>query len=250
MFKLTLGKYFLTNSKIHKMNPTNKIICILIFLILLCLNNNILVLSGLIILTFIMMILSKVPLVIYFKGIISLKILFIFLIVINYFFGTDLLSTLVIIIKIILAILYTSTLIYTTSTIKIISSLETLFSPLKIIGIPINKVALSLALAFRFIPIIFEQINKILKSQASRGIDFKYSNFKSKILILTSMLLPMFILSFKKADNLADVMEVRLYSFSNKRTTYSINKWSGFDDNMIILHILLLILYFIYRRVL
>ena len=102
--------------------------------------------------------------------------------------------------------------------------------------------ALSLTLAIRFIPTIIDEANKILKSQASRGIDYYNSNLKGKYVAVKAMLFPMINLTIKKADDLADAMEVRLFSINNKRTNYRINKWNMFDNYIVFVHIILFII--------
>ena len=102
--------------------------------------------------------------------------------------------------------------------------------------------ALSLTLAIRFIPTIIDEANKILKSQASRGIDYYNSNLKGKYVAVKAMLFPMINLTIKKADDLADAMEVRLFRINNKRTNYRINKWNMFDNYILFVHIILFII--------
>lgn len=248
MFNTMIGKYIPVNSKIHVMHSTSKIICLLLFLAAL-LIDNILLLILLSILTLVMMLLSKVKLSLYFKSISSLKVLFIFLIIITFIFNDSWYVTLTTIVKIILGLLYTMILTYTTSKSEITDGLERVFRPLSIIKIPVKKLALTLTLALRFIPTIFEQTEKIMKSQASRGVDFKHTNLKGKIIAISSMIVPMFILSTKKAEVVADVMEVRLYNLKTRRTNYRFNKWHGFDENIVMIHIGLL-LFFLLRVIL
>jgi energy-coupling factor transport system permease protein len=189
MFNVMIGKYFQVDSKIHKMNSKSKIICVILFLILLSISNNNLIFLGLLTgLTMISMNLSNVPLKWYLKDISNLKWLILFLVVFNLIFNVPLLITLVLITKLILGIIYTMVLTYTTSSTEITYGLEQILKPLRLIKIPVNKIALSISLALRFIPIIFEQTEKILKSQASRGIDFNHSNIKGRIISLSSML--------------------------------------------------------------
>lgn len=245
MFNTVLGKYFPVSSRIHKMNSTSKIICVLLFLIALSISSHFLFIIFLVLLTLAMMYLSNVPWKLYLQNVLGLSPLIIFLIVIDLIFGVSIVKALVIALKVILGVLYTLILTYTTSSTEITYGLEQLFGPLKIIKIPVNKMALSISLALRFIPTIFEQVEKILKSQSSRGIDFTHSNLSGKITALTSMLLPMFMLSFKRADNLADAMEVRLYNYNSKRTNYRLNKWGAVDDMMILLHIVIIAIFII-----
>ena len=117
-----------------------------------------------------------------------------------------------------------------------------MFLPLKLIGIPVNKMALSISLALRFIPTIIDQGNKIIKSQASRGIDYYNSGIKGKLLAIKSLIIPMFVLSIKKADDLADSMEIRLYNVNKKRTNFRQNPWRFYDTFLVLLHLGLFIL--------
>jgi energy-coupling factor transport system permease protein len=196
-----------------------------------------------------MMALSNVPPKIYFRSISNLKVLIIFLLAITMIFGGSWYTAIITIIKIVLGISYTMILTYTTSKSEITYGLEQVFKPLSKIGVPVKQLSLTLTLALRFIPTVFEKTDKIMKSQASRGIDFKHTNLKGKVIAISSMIVPMFVLSFKKADAIADAMEVRLYNCNAKRTNYRFNKWSRIDDNIIIAHIIPLI-YLILRGLL
>jgi energy-coupling factor transport system permease protein len=193
-----------------------------------------------------MVLLSKVTLKLYLKSISGLKMLIIFLVIITFIFHDSWYLMITSTIKIILGVVYTMILTYTTSKSEITYGLEKVFAPLSIIKVPVKQMSLALTLALRFIPTIFEQTEKIMKSQASRGIDFGHTNLKGKVIAISSMMVPMFILTTKKADAVADVMEVRLYSQDMKRTNYRFNKWTNFDDNMILIHIALLV-YFVVR---
>lgn len=139
-------------------------------------------------------------------------------------------------------VIYTTIVTLTTPPTEITYGLEKTFSFLNVFKIPVNKMALSLTLAIRFIPTIIDEANKILKSQASRGIDYYNSNLKGKYVAVKAMLFPMINLTIKKADDLADAMEVRLFSINNKRTNYRINKWNMFDNYILFVHIILFII--------
>jgi energy-coupling factor transport system permease protein len=249
MSNIILGKYIPIKSKIHSMNSISKIICLLLFTILLFINNNLSLLLWLILLTALSMVLSKVPIKLYLKAISSLKILIIFIVIITLIFNGSWYQTIVSVIKIILGILYAMVLTYTTSKSELTYGLEQVFLPLQVIKFPVKKIALLITLALRFIPNIFEQINKIMKSQASRGIDFKYANLKGKITAISSMIVPMFILTTTKADSVADAMEVRMYDYNAKRTSYRHHRWTNFEENTIMLH-LGLFLFFVLRSIL
>ena len=236
-----IGRYYPIKSCIHRMNPLSKIICTVIFIITTFISHNLVFNLSLLALTILIVMMTHIPLKIYIRTLLSLKILMIFIIVINLILKVDIIITIITIIRLTSIVLYSTVLTLTTPPTEITYGLELFFTPLRIIGIPVNKMALSISLAIRFIPNIIDQGNKILKSQASRGVDYYNSNLGGKILAIQSMLIPMFILSFRRADELADSMAVRLYNINRKRTNYRINKWGLFDTYMVLIHIVILI---------
>ncbi|MDD3048918.1 MAG: energy-coupling factor transporter transmembrane protein EcfT [Bacilli bacterium] len=250
MFNAVYGKYLPINSKLHQMNSTSKLICVLLLIISLFIGWNIYLISLLVLLTLMMMILSKVPLNLYFKIIIGIIPIIILIMLFNIIFNISIVFTILISVKIIIGVLYTMILTYTTSTTEITYGLEQILSPLKYLKISVNKVALSISLFLRLIPTIFEQGHKIMNAQASRGRDFKYSKIITKIKIILAMIFPMFSKSFIKLDNLKDAMTIRLYNYNNKRTNYRMNKWSRTDNLIIYLHMFILGLFMIERFIL
>ncbi|MDD4607630.1 MAG: energy-coupling factor transporter transmembrane protein EcfT [Bacilli bacterium] len=238
---IMIGRYYPVRSKIHFMHPLSKIICTILFIVMTFIVNTIelnLFLCGL---TLLMIFMSNVPFSIYFKAIKSLKILIIFIVIINLIFSSTLDIVIIMILRLILIVIYTTILTLTTPPNEITYGLELLLAPLKLIGIPVNKTALSISLALKFIPTIIDQGNKILKSQASRGIDYDNSRIKGKFMALKAMLFPMFVLTLKRADQLADIMEVRLYNINERRTNFRINKWHFFDTYLVLIHLTLLV---------
>ena len=240
--KIMIGRYYPINSLVHKMNPLAKIICVLLFIIMSFLTFDIRFNAMLFVLLMLMVCNTKVPFDIYFKTLFSIKWLLLFILIINLIVGSNLEVTIITMFRLIFVVLYTSILTLTTPPTEITYGLEKLFLPLKLIGIPVNKMALSISLALRFIPTIIDQGNKIIKSQASRGIDYYNSNLKGKILAIKSLIIPMFVLSIKKADDLADSMEVRLYNVNSKRINFRQNKWHFYDTFLVLMHLGLFIL--------
>lgn len=240
--KIMIGRYYPVNSQVHKMNPLAKIICILLFVVMIFFTYDIKFNIVISILVILMLLNTKVPIKIYFKTILSIKWLLLFIFIINLILGFNLQVTIITVLRLVYIVLYTSILTLTTPPTEITYGLEKFFSPLRLIGIPVNKMALSISLALRFIPTIIDQGNKIIKSQASRGIDYYNSNFQGKILALKSLIIPIFVLSIKRADDLADAMEVRLYNINNKRTNFRQNRWGLYDTFLVIIHLSLFIL--------
>lgn len=247
---LVLGRYQKGNSKIHYMHPLSKIICAMLFVLMVLICNNIKLMILLTCLTILITEMADVSRKIYLKTIFSLKFILLFILIINFIFKIDIIVTIISILRLVSIVLYTSILTLTTSPTEITYGLEQFLSPLKLIKVPVNKIALSISLALRFIPTLIDQGNKILKSQASRGVDYYNSDLKGKFIAIKSMLIPMFVVTLKKADNLAEVMAIRLYDVNEKRTNFRINKWCFFDTYMVIIHLSILILIIInfFRR--
>jgi energy-coupling factor transport system permease protein len=230
------GSYYPIDSKVHSMNPISKIICTLLFTLMILLSNDIRIVSLVFILSILLCEIAHIPRRIYSKTIKSLKIIILFVIVIYYFTGLGFENILMMIMRLIGIVLYSTVITLTTPPTEITYGLQKVFSPLNLIGLPVNKISLSISLALRFIPTIIDQGNKILKSQASRGVDYNNSNLIGKFTALKSLLIPMFVLSIRRADTLAESMQIRMYNINAKRTNYRIHKWGIFDTFLFMLH--------------
>ena len=115
-------------------------------------------------------------------------------------------------------IILTSLLTFTTMTTDLNYGIEALLKPLKIVKVPVDMIAMMLSLTLRYIPTLLIETEKIMKAQASRGVDFKESTFKEKISQIISLLIPVFVISFKRSEDLGNAMEVRGYVIGAKRT--------------------------------
>lgn len=238
---IAIGRYYPVRSRIHFMNPLSKVICTALFVIMCAFANTLITNLALLALVILMILNSHIPVKYFFTSIKSLRYILLFIIIINMVFNIYFETTLVMLFRIVLLVLYTSILTLTTPPTEITYGLEKFFSPLKIFKVPVNRMALSVTIALRFIPTIIDEVNKILKSQACRGIDYNNSNFKGKLVAIKALIVPMFVLTIKRADDLADSMEVRLFSIYNKRTNFRQNKWSFFDTYLVAIHIVLLV---------
>ena len=236
----TIGSYYPIYSRIHKMNPLIKIICTFLFVLMVFINNNvkIAILEGILLL--LLLLISNVPIKIYLKQIFYLKWIVLFIIIVNILLKVDIIITLITILRLIYTILYTSILTFTTATFDITDGLRKFLSPLKIFKISVNKMVFSISLALRFIGTITNQGYKIMKSQASRGLDYNNSNLKVKIISIKSLVIPIFNKSLKMADSLADTLSLRLYDI-NKH--YHKNyKVLFYDIFILVIHISMLLL--------
>jgi energy-coupling factor transport system permease protein len=135
-------------------------------------------------------------------------------------------------------IIMTSLLTFTTMTTDLNYAIESLLKPLKWIKVPVDVIAMMLSLTLRYIPTLLAETEKIMKAQASRGVDFKESKFKDKVVQIISLLIPVFVISFKRAEDLGNAMEVRGYVIGAKRT--KIDQYHiGFSDIMALITVLL-----------
>ncbi|MGM9970313.1 MAG: energy-coupling factor transporter transmembrane component T family protein [Anaeroplasma sp.] len=121
-------------------------------------------------------------------------------------------------IRIVLMIGITSLLTLTTMSTDINNGLEWILAPLKLFKIPVSVFAMLVSLTLRFIPTLLEESKKIMNAQASRGVDFQEGKLSDKVNQIISLLIPMFVISFKRADDLSNAMEARGYIIGGKRT--------------------------------
>lgn len=122
--------------------------------------------------------------------------------------------------KVLLTIICVTLLTSTTSSIELTTALEDIMTPLKFLKLPVNQMAMIIALSLRFIPSLLDESTRVLRAQASRGIDFKNGKFTDKIRSLISLVVPLFSISFRKAEELSNAMEARGYNPEKNRTRY------------------------------
>ena len=197
-------------------------------------GDNFLCLAVGAVFTFGAILLSRIPLKMFFK---SVKPLFIFLIItslINLLFMsrgdvlfewkfikiTDegLTTSAFMVIRIVLLIMGTSLLTYTTSPITLTDAIERLLSPLRKIKFPVHELAMMMSIALRFIPTLIEETDKIMSAQKARGAEIDTGSFAVRAKNLVSILVPLFISAFRRADELATAMECRCYHGGEGRT--------------------------------
>lgn len=137
--------------------------------------------------------------------------------------------------RILLVIMLSTILTLTTKPTDLTSAIEWFLHPLTYIKLNVSIFAMMISLALRFIPTLFNETNKILKAQSSRGADFKEGNLKEQLFQVVSLLIPMFVISYKRADDLADAMEARGYIPGAPRTKLNVLKFKFFDYLSLIL---------------
>ena len=248
MYNFHLTRYYNVNSIMHKLNPLNKIICILLFTFMVLITNNILYLLLLVLFVLILIGMSNVSISMYLKSYkyIVPFVLFIFLIDLLF---SNIESGIISILKLILFISYSTLILYTTKPNDITYGLERFLSPLKVLGVDVSSTALTISLAIRFIPIIVDEGERIYKSQISRGLNFN-GTIKEKINKLVSLIIPIFNMSLRKSEIVSNVLDTRLYRSNNRRTKYKLYNFSFVDENILLFHIFMLLLLIVLRVIL
>ena len=239
--KIIIGNYFPTNSNIHNMNPIAKVLCTLLFIVMALLSFNIEVSMVLILLLMIIIMNTNIPLAIYYYIIKKFRYIIILTFIIFTILTFSFIGGLTALIDITLIILMTCILTMTTPPTEIVYGLERVLKPLQKLNIKTNKLALNISMGLRFIPELIDEENKILKAEASRGLDYRTS-IKNKIKALKNMIKPALKNTIEKQKELKQSMELRLFSIDKERTNYRINQWTFFDIYMLFIHIAVLII--------
>ena len=232
---ITLGQFFPGNSPIHKLDPRTKIILTVAFIVSVFFANNPLSFLVLTVAVALLIVISRLSLGVIIKGIKPIIFIVLFTSVINLFMtageGEPLFEFWIIKIytygifravfmalRVVLLIVGTSVLLtYTTSPIALTDGLESLLSPLKVIGVPVHTFAMMMSIALRFIPTLVEETEKIMNAQKSRGADFTNGSLADRAKALIPLLIPLFVSSFKRAEELATAMECRCYRGDKNR---------------------------------
>lgn len=134
------------------------------------------------------------------------------------------------------------TLILTASTkpLDLTYALEWYLTPLKWIHFPAAEVAMTISIALRFIPTLLEDTQRVMKAQSSRGVDFEHGSLWKRLMGVTSLVIPLFVSSFMRSEELANAMECRGYDPQAKRTRYHVLRFSYRDAIALLLAVLLL----------
>lgn len=256
MNNITLGRYIPYDTIIHKLDPRTKIIAMILLLVCVFLPIGYIGFAALLLLVFILLKVAKVKISSIYKSLKPMWFMMIFILVINMFliqegdvlfvlfnrpfYTKAFTQTLMIIIRLVLMISVTTVLTATTKPLDLTYGLEFFMTPLKVIKFPAHEIAMTISIALRFIPTILEETQKIMKAQASRGVDLQEGKLKEKISAIISLIIPLFISAFQRSEELANAMEARGYNPSGKRTRYRTLKFSSKDIFSLLISILIL----------
>ena len=230
---ITLGQYYQTESVIHKLDPRVKLGGTLLYIISLFFFKNYWGYVVAALFLGIVIKLSRVPFKFMVRGMKSILMLLMITVVFNLFLtpGTPLVSiwkltvtmeglklATTMAIRLVLLIIGSSVMTLTTTPNNLTDGMEKMMRPLKIFKVPVHEVAMMMSIALRFIPILLEETDKIMKAQIARGADFESGNLIKRAKALVPLLVPLFISAFRRANDLAMAMEARCYRGGEGRT--------------------------------
>lgn len=234
MRDITLGQFVAGDSVIHKLDPRTKIGMMILYILMTFLVKKIYFLAIPFAYLVIELVLSGISLRYILNSLKPIRFLLIFMFLLNLFFtkgehvwldlgfwqltGEAMLQSCFLAVRIILLVAGASMLTLTTSPIALTDGIERLFAPLKIFHFPAHELAMMMTIALRFVPTLMDESEKIRNAQMSRGADFESGNIFKRVKSMIPILIPLFVSSFRKADELAIAMESRCYHGGEGRT--------------------------------
>ncbi len=230
---ITIGQYYQTDSVIHRLDPRVKLGGTILFILSLFFFKNFWGYCIAAVFLGIVIKLSKVPFKFMVRGMKTILLLLMITVVFNLFLtpGTPILTIWKLTItmeglrlaagmaiRLCLLIIGSSLMTLTTTPNNLTDGLEKMLSPLRVLKVPVHEIAMMMSIALRFIPILLEETDKIMKAQIARGADFESGNIMKRAKALVPLVVPLFISAFRRANDLAMAMEARCYRGGKGRT--------------------------------
>ena len=245
MQNMLMGRYIPGNSLIHRLDPRSKLLVMFIFVIVIFFAHDWLGYLLLILYTFAGVLLSGISISYFLKGLRPMIGLILFTVIFQMLFTPgehiifhvwilkisteSLINALYIFFRFVLIIFMSTVLTLTTPPLTLADGIETGLAPLKKIKVPVHELGLMLSISLRFIPTLMDDTTMIMNAQKARGMDFGEGNLLQKVRSIIPILIPLFVSSFRRAEDLAVAMEARGYQGGDGRSKYRQLKWSKKD---------------------
>ena len=233
MRDIAFGQFYPGNSLLHKLDPRAKILLLICFIVLVFCTSNYISLALVVCSVLGIVLLSKVPLRLYFKSLKMILVIVLITSALNLFYGTGepvfewgfikvtmsgINNAVFVAARIVCLILISSVLTFTTSPTDLTDALERLMKPLNIFHVKVHEIAMMMTIALRFVPLLLEETDKIMSAQKARGADMESGSLTQRIKALIPVLIPLFVSAFRRAYELAVAMECRCYQGGQGRT--------------------------------
>ena len=256
MNNIALGKYLPLNSVIHHMDPRAKIGAMLLMMIAIFIPAGYigyLIIGAVVVAT---ALIAKLKISFLWRAMKPMLFMLVFLLIINLlvikegevfltifgisFYSEAIFQTLYIVIRLALMIMITTILTATTKPLELTLGIEDLLKPFQVIHVPAHEIAMMISIALRFIPTLIEETQRIMKAQASRGVDMDEGSLMEKVKAILSLIVPLFVSAFQRAEDLAYAMEARGYIPNRIRTRYKQLKMQSIDYVLLVCTVLIL----------
>ncbi|MFA9457792.1 energy-coupling factor transporter transmembrane protein EcfT [Halalkalibacter sp. AB-rgal2] len=238
---ILIGQYFPGQSIVHRLDARAKLLAVMVLVVVIFLARNWLSLGIICFCLFVLILLSRVTISYIWRAMKPILLLVIILFLIQLYTYRDgavivgdgifaiteegLTQGAMIAIRLLSLILVTSLLTLTTKPIVLTDGLEYLLRPFERVRLPSHELALMITIAIRFVPTLLQETERLLKAQFARGVSYRYGPWKKRMTALVSLLVPLFVHSFKRAEDLATAMESRAYRGGEGRTKYRALQW-------------------------
>lgn len=258
--RMVMGRYVAAESWVHRLDPRAKLIAMILFLLAVIMADGAVELGIISVFAIGVLLSSRIPLRRYLRAAKPLwpLMLFMFLFYVLFEEGGDVLFQLgsfkvysgallfgiYAVWRMLLLISFTSILTFTTTPIELTLGLEFVLAPLRFIGVSAQQWSMMISVALRFIPTIFQEADKILKAQASRGADYEDLKLREKGKLLVTLLVPVIVSAFRRAEDLVMAMESRGFVLDQKRTSLRQLTWTMKDTTFIGMFIVINIISF------
>lgn len=255
MNKLILGRHFPGDSPIHRLDPRAKLISGIYFIFILFLANNWQTYLLLWFFTIIVIRLTKVQLKVYLRGVRPLLWLILFTVCLQILFTSGgqiyvdwgpitiskfgLINGLYIFCRFVMIIFISTVVTFTTKPIDLTDGINFLLTPLRKIKVPVDELSLMLSISLRFVPTLLDETQKIMDAQRARGTAFGEGSVFQQMKTLVPIFIPLFVSSLNRSEEMANVMEVRGYQSSKKRSSFRQLQWNTIDSVSLIVMVIL-----------
>lgn len=230
---ITLGQYYPVDSVLHRLDPRTKLFGTMVYIVSLFIADNLFAYAAAALFLVTAIYMSKVPVKFMVRGLKSIVFLLLISVSFNLFLtpGTPIFKigflqmtweglefAIFMAVRLVFLVLGSTILTLTTTPNQLTDGLEKSLGFLKKAGVPVHEVSMMMSIALRFIPILIEETDKIMKAQMARGADFESGNLIQKAKAMVPLLVPLFISAFRRATDLAMAMEARCYRGGDGRT--------------------------------
>ncbi len=232
---ISIGRFYRGDSVIHKLDPRFKTILFVLFMVAVFMLENPYAIGCLIVFSIVLQIMAKIPPKVMWNTVKPVLPIVILIFVLNaltirdgkeifswrriLITDTGLKSATLMSLRLLMMIFITSIILtLTTTPLKLSEALEKLFGPLKLIKFPVHEMAMMMSIALRFIPTLIDETDKIMKAQVSRGADYDTGTVLKRLKGYVTVLVPLFVSSFRRADELSTAMDARCYNGGEGRT--------------------------------